>query len=183
MPAPSRRYPGSPTTTRQARSSRESVSTKVIAAGLGVVLGAGGLALSQKLWPHDPNEITACENAWIIQSIGTDNHVLDMPSAMAALEMGRSELVARIQEARGTDFSIIAKEHIPSPYQSAAKLLIGNESGFTNYDTSESRLDTPREEFCEDPQEFGIYKTPDYVRAEAALKAVGIDINPEAAVQ
>lgn len=155
---------------------RESLSTKLVAGGLGIILGAGGLALGEKVWPHDPNQLKDCETNWINLSTGTDNRVTDMPGAMTALEIGRSKLVSAIHEAKGSDFSIINKDGIPSPYKGAAKLLIGNESGYTNYDTSESRLDSPREAFCIDPAYFEVYKTPDYVRAAAALEAAGIEM-------
>jgi len=155
---------------------RESFPIKATAALLSVSAALGLTACSTPFNRPDPNQLTACSDEWTIQNLDLNN--ANMSQAMAALEAGRSDLVTDIENTIGNSDNQIQVSEVPPKYQVAANLLIGKINEYW-YDTSKHKLSTPRDEFCKDAitSSFGVYKSPAYVNATAALEAAGIKVN------
>jgi hypothetical protein len=161
---------------------KELFTRKAAAMTLGLGLALGSTACEAP-WHHaDPNQLTDCAPDWSSYNDVRDIQVTDMASDMAAMETGQHKLINGIEDALGVSQSAgrdISIDVIPAKYRVAAELIIGKRNSYW-YDTTESNLDSPREEFCADPTTGDIYRTPNYVNAVAALQAAGIEVSAHA---
>lgn len=148
--------------------------TAAVGAALGIALGA--TACENPF--SDPNQISVCPVGWGdgATEIGYPSD-LTASEAAARLEAGRTELVARIHTATGSNNPKIRTEALPGMYKRAASLLI-EQPNETFYDTSQADLETPREMFCNKDVIHSIQLSPAYVQAESALEASGISATP-----
>lgn len=166
---------------------KESLIRRTAAATLGLTLAFGATACSNPFNHEDPNDIPECGSNWVDNGIGAnvdDLRVTDMAQAMSELEAGRSQLVTAIHSEIGTSYNMVKTSAVPPQYKVAASLLINRINDYW-YDTSKAELDTPAEEFCHDDYGFDqdAFKSPDYVKAEGALAAAGIDIHAQEVVE
>lgn len=152
---------------------KEQLARRGVTIGAAMAVALGASACENPFL--GPNDITACPGNWGDGSTSTGYpYDLTMSDATARLEAGRTELVSRIHQSVGHNNHSQRSDDIPGKYKAAAGLLIEQTNEYW-YDTSQSALDTPREQFCNDTL-GNTHLSPAYVQADSALKAAGINI-------
>ncbi len=151
---------------------KEKLARRGVAIGAAMAVALGASACENPF--SDPNEISVCPIGWGdgATEIGYPSD-LTMSGATAQLEAGRTELVSRIHHSVGHNNHSQRSDDIPGKYKASAALLIKQTNEYW-YDTSQSVLDTPKEQFCNDTLGY-THVSPAYVQAQSALKTAGIN--------